>query len=272
MAEEYIKRRIDVLGKLTGAYSGIISEVNATLRLLSFISNELQSTSIWYRPEYAITWAGLRNIPNDLKVFFTDLKSYIIRNDFSALFIRFKHLFHNEFFIFLFFLKILFLCVLLYVLYLVFRVVASRINGKISSSEGLRGMLYLFSYAISAFWCRYAIIISLFIILGFTFLFIMPDPYLYSIFCLGAIPCLLFILSRFMRFLVQCNMQYNYRLLSFDFQQRFVVVFSILLYATIAIFLFRQAFMRISYYRTEFPAILLAFNFIIFQSLRKVEN
>jgi small-conductance mechanosensitive channel len=265
MAEEYVKRRIDVLGKLTGAYSGIISEVNATLRLLSFISNELQSTSIWYRPEYAITWTGLRNIPNDLKVFLSDLKSYIIRNDLPTLLARFKQLFQSLFLIFLFLLKIIFLCALLYVLARLFGIIMAKFTGKISSSDGLIGMIYVLLYAISAFWYRYAIIISLFIVLGFMFLFSMPDPYLYSIFCLCAIPCLLFILSRFMRFLVQCNMQYNYRLLSFDFQQRFVVVCSFLLYATVAIFLFRQSFMRISYYRTELPAILLAFNFIIFQ-------
>jgi hypothetical protein len=50
-SEEFVKKRMDVLGKLTGAYSGIISEINANIRLLSFIIGELQSSTILYSPE-----------------------------------------------------------------------------------------------------------------------------------------------------------------------------------------------------------------------------
>ena len=62
------------------------------------------------------------------------------------------------------------------------------------------------------------------------------------------------------------NEQYDYILLPEDFQRRFDLVFSTLLYVSIIIFFFRQAFMLSSVYlRSELPNILLAVNFIILQ-------
>ena len=43
------------------------------------------------------------------------------------------------------------------------------------------------------------------------------------------------------------------------------MVVSVLLYSTISIFFFREAFILAHYYRSELPTILLAVNFIIFQ-------
>jgi hypothetical protein len=96
-------------------------------------------------------------------------------------------------------------------------------------------------------------------------MFWFSDPHIYAFFSLLSIPFLLFIVNKFIHKLLSFNMRYDYALISSEFQKRFIIVLSVLLYATTSIFFFRQAFMRVSYYTTELPTILLAINFIIFQ-------
>jgi small-conductance mechanosensitive channel len=68
-----------------------------------------------------------------------------------------------------------------------------------------------------------------------------------------------------MVFLLHFNREHKFAILAPDFQRRFFLVISGLLYATITLMLFREAFMLAHYYRSELPTILLAINFIIFQ-------
>ncbi len=59
-AEKIIKERIDVLKKLTTVYGSIIANITNTIRHIEFIIDELQSITIWYRPEYAVSWQGCK--------------------------------------------------------------------------------------------------------------------------------------------------------------------------------------------------------------------
>ncbi len=95
------------------------------------------------------------------------------------------------------------------------------------------------------------------------------DPYFYIIFYLLSIPYLLFVVNRFINYMINFNAEHDYVILSKEFQRRFRIVFSVLLYATVTIVFFREAFMLFmmltNYYRSELPNVLLAINFIIFQ-------
>ncbi len=91
------------------------------------------------------------------------------------------------------------------------------------------------------------------------------DPYIYILFYLFSIPYLLYLANRWMRYLVYFNETHDHCFLSKEYQERFVVVFSTLLYATIIIVLFREAFILGNYHKSELPTLLLAINFIIFQ-------
>ncbi len=95
---------------------------------------------------------------------------------------------------------------------------------------------------------------------------VIPDNYLFILFYLFSIPYLLYLSQRFMKMLMSMNEEYSHVLLSEEFQRRFELVFSTLVYLTIIVFFFRQAFMLSPVYlRSELSNILLAVNFIILQ-------
>lgn len=264
-AEEYVKQRIDVLAKLTGVYSAIISEVSASLRLISFIIGELQSITIWYRPEYAITWNGIKNIGPDLVSFFSNIRAHIMRFDVSAFVARITERYKTLFDCLLLLIKCVILALLLFALQRTLPRIKNFLLAHVQKNNTASSYFMLWLAVLVIFIEYYFVGIALFAGVSFLFFILVHDPYLYALFYLMCIPILLFFTNRFMQFLELYNTQYDYALLTADFAQRFVVVISTLLYATISIFLLRQGFLRTSFYRSELPTILLAINFIIFQ-------
>jgi len=263
-AEGHIKKQIDTLSKLTGVYYAAVSEINSTIRLIDFIVGELQSSTIWYRPEYAITWQGVKNIIPDALAFLKDVQSYIMRFN-SSIFIGYiKEFFSDPFKILMLTLKLLIWITALLLLKWYQHTIT---NLLFSRSLKYRGLLRVIGFLFAAtlrFVSMHVVGVILWVI-GWLLLQVAPDPYLYILFYLSLIPYLLYFFHRFMRFIMQLNREHDYLLLAQDFQRRFRLIVSTLLYATIIIFFFRQAFMLSSYYRSELPRILLAVNFIIFQ-------
>lgn len=264
-ADRAIKKQIDILGKLTGIYSGIISEINSTVRLIDFISNELQASTIWYRPAYAITLEGVKNIVADTKAFFNDIRIYIAKFNSAIFILHLREGFSRPLDV---------ITLILTLLALLFSFFFIKKNNQ-----------FLIRYFLVDC-CNYGVfasiagfIIGTFItficafsrsILGWIIMWlicsIIPDTYFAMLFYLFSIPYLLYLSHRFMKIVISMNEQYNHILLSEDFQRRFDLVFSTLIYLTITIFFFRQAFMLSPIYlRSELSNILLAVNFIILQ-------
>lgn len=265
-AEEFVKKRIDTLGKLTGVYSGIISEVNGTIRLILFILGELQSTTIWYRPEYAITLQGIKNVIPDIVTFLNDMKTYLFRLEFNTWKNQVKNVSQWPAFLFLLILKIIILLLIivnvknrLLKLYSFFKNYAEQTSSSLIKTSCF--LASLLTFFIHENW----LLLGVWITAAATCMLWISDPYIYAFFALLSIPFLLFIINKLIHKLITYNIRHDYAIISPEFQKRFVIVFSVLLYATTTIFFFRQAFMRISYYTTELPTILLAVNFIIFQ-------
>ncbi len=263
-AEGYVKKQIDTLSKLTGVYSAVISEINSTIRLIDFVVGELQSSTIWYRPEYAITWRGVKNIIPDALTFLKDIRLYIMRFNPGIFIGNIKEFFSVPFKVFVFALKLLVWIIGLLLLRWYKQTITNLLFSRSLKYGGLLRVTGFLCAAILRFIGMHVVGMSVWII-GWLLLQIAPDPYLDILFYLLSIPYLLYFSYRFMRFIMQLNKQYNYILLAQDFQRRFYLIISTLLYATIIIFFFRQAFMLSSYYRSELPRILLAVNFIIFQ-------
>ncbi|MCX5925393.1 MAG: mechanosensitive ion channel [Candidatus Dependentiae bacterium] len=263
-SEKTIKDQIDVLSKLTGVYSGVTSIVGNNSRLIDFIKTELEAITIWYRPEYAISWQATRTIPSDIALFFSDIRSYVGRLDGDLISSQLKDLFRHPLYLLLFLLKA---CVLFWVLLICKRYVPLLADFLMRISRGtegiVRSVLLIFSLFLEfvhrVFWgvalwsCMYI----------FLQLKMIPDPYVYVLFYLCSIPYLLMIAYLFTQFLIQFNENNEYALLLKSFQRRFLLVFSALVYSTIVITLFREAFMLTNYYKSELPRVLLALNFII---------
>ena len=62
-----------------------------TKELLKDIA-ELGSITIWYRPEHAISWDGIKNSLPDVQAFIKDVKDYISTISFSSLWQKVKNL------------------------------------------------------------------------------------------------------------------------------------------------------------------------------------
>lgn len=263
-SEQVIKNQIDVLTKLTGVYSGVASIVGSNSRLINFIKTELETITIWYRPDYAISWQATRNIPSDIALFFTDIRSYISRFDTAAFMVQIKDSLARSDHLGILFLKLCLCIGLLFFCKRCIPVFADFVMSVDQNSEGvIRSTLLmvglLLQFLQHIFW-GFALWLFLYFFLKLNML---PDPYIYALFYLCSIPYLLIVAHTFIQFLIRFNERYDYALLMKDFQRRFVLVFSALMYSTITITLFRKAFMFTNYYKSELPRVLLAVNFII---------
>lgn len=266
-AESDVVDQIEALGKLSGVYSGLISSAESTLRLIDFIVAELQSTTIWHRPEYAITWWGVKNFTFDIATFFNDLRAYITHFNPAWILNKIKNLAHHPVYLLMLILKIFLIiggCVL-------FKKIAPFIISGLSwiRSE-YRGFIRYVAACIEAvvkFLKIHTFLVGLWVVL-YTVLAgeRSLDPYVYIFFYMFSIPYLLYCANIFIAFLSHFNMKHEYILVSQDFQRRFFVVLSFFLSATIIISFFKESFVLGNYYTSELPTILLVVNFIIFQT------
>lgn len=264
-SDKALQKQIDVLSKLTGTYSGIISEINSTIRLIDFISTELQASTIWYRPAYAITLEGIKNSINDIKAFFNDIRIYIAKINSKIFFIHLREALSNTFN--LIFLLGIFLIILIS-FWFIRKYHEKLIPLLLLRSKEYSALVNMMGFILGTF----LIFLSKFsrgIIIWLTMLIlcsIIPDTYLFMLFYLCSIPYLLYLSHYYIKLIMHMNEQYRYALLSEDFQRRFELVFSTLIYLTIIIFFFRQAFiLSVIHSRSELANILLAGNFIILQ-------
>ena len=264
-AERALKKHMDILGKLTGTYSGIVAEITGTVRLIDFIGNELQASTIWYRPAYAITLEGVKNTLSDIRAFFNDIRIYIAKLTSKIFFMHLKEGISRPFDIFIFILIFFILACFLFFL----KKYQERITRFLfidCSNSGLLGSMAAFISGTSIiFISRFSRTIFAWIMIWLLCSMI-PDIYFSILFYLCSIPYLLYLSYCFIKMLMQMNVQYGYVLLSEDFQYRFELVFSTLIYLTIIIFFFGQAFILSPIYlRSELSNILLAVNFIVLQ-------
>lgn len=264
-AEEKIQEQLDLLGKVAGVYTDILAKISNAGKHLDFIGAELGSITIWYRPEHAISWSGIKNSVPDVQAFIKDVKDYLSTLSFSSLWQKVKNLFVSPWQLIAFLFQLL---LVIFLLLIIKRYLPYITNKLVSVEQAPVGVRW--TSILTAVFLGFGIkhLVSL-IIWATAFLTLKfspcPDPYVYILFYLFSIPYLLYLANRFMRYLVYFNEKYNYVFLSKDYQERFVVVFSTLIYATIIIVFFREAFILGNYHKSELPTILLAINFIIFQ-------
>ena len=263
-AEAFEKEQIDILSKATGVYSGLTALINNKLRLIGFIIGELESRTIWYRPEYAITWAGIKNIIPDIGNFFTYVSNYFTRGTIVSTIHRLYDSASEPMGLLGFLMKLLSALIILLGIYFLLPRAIALLRGV--SEQGIGRVVAMFFAGVCSFVHTYFFSIALWILLFLALQFQdVADTYLYILFYLLSIPYLLYLTNCFIRFMIRFNEDHEYAFVSADFQRRLWLVVSVLLYSTITIFFFREAFMLAHYYRSELPTILLAVNFIIFQ-------
>jgi small-conductance mechanosensitive channel len=268
--ENVIKERIDLIKRLAANDAEIIASFESIIRQVNFIITELNAMrSSWRRPEYAISWEGVTNIIPEVEAFFNDVGAYLRQFNVSN-FIQSTYETMKQGLSLLLILKLIALFVLLFILKWYLPAIVRLLLYKSKEWSGLTGIIGVSIAGILGFINQYFVVIAVWVLLFVFLMFqIVLDPYVYIIFYLVSIPYLLFVVNRFIYYMINFNAEHDYLILSKDFQHRFMIVFSTLLYATVVIVFFREAFMLFmmlaNYYRSELPNILLAINFIIFQ-------
>ncbi|HEV2916499.1 MAG TPA: mechanosensitive ion channel domain-containing protein [Candidatus Babeliales bacterium] len=271
-ADRKVRETTEVLGKLTGVYSGLLSEINASIRVINFIIGELQSIiTIWYRPSYAISWKGFTSIGHDIASFAGELNSYLARFDMKAFIVRVGELLTVPGILFTLLYKLLLIILLSIILY---RIIPSIYNRIIHIVLPGRGIVHFFGLliALSLLYIRTHIILLTFglIIYNVLSLHIIPDPYIYVLICLMSIAYFSFIIYTFAHQCIRFNEQHNYVLFDVHIQDRYITILSLLGYVSTILIIFRHAFMNIYYYQpdlyhSELPTIISAVNIIFFQ-------
>lgn len=264
-AREKIKEQIALISNIIGAYSDIVAMLTTTSKQIDFIVDELNSITIWYRPSYAVSWEGLRSLIPDLKHYFSDLLSYVLNLGPNTLTTRVKAMAENPKDIVYAFFKLLALILtsigLWYTLPRLLRVLH-----EYDPSNIVVKMLFLLAAAIVRFFLRYYRGIALWSVTYLAFKFhIITDPYLHSIFYLASIAYLLYLAYQAIGYFVEFNRSNHYLFISREFEFRFTLICSGLVYSTIILYFFKKAFVLGNYSRSELPIILVAINFIILQ-------
>lgn len=263
-AKEALTQRVSLLDTIEKSYSESVATLNKLIGHLQFIIGELSSITIWYRPGYAISWYGIRNISSDLELFSSDVHAYIGQLTFHSFIMRVVQSF-ALFSLFGLLLRLLALCLCIGMLWFLLPSLVHWLLLFGKENPGI-GTLVLFVGQIAAFLHHnFILVMSWVVLFSVTQVYTIQDPYFYIFFYLFSIPYLIFIAYRYFVHFVAFNKEHEYLFVSEDFQQRLVIVASSLTYATLSIMFFRQAFMWAGFPRSELPTILLALNFILFQ-------
>jgi len=266
-ALQQVNNQVDILNKTLGLYVDASALLNKANEAVEFISLELESIRvIWQRPEYAISWAGFKRVIPDLERFIVDVHSRFTR-EYNDLFMRIVYeISKNPLGIILFILQLLVLCILFFLLRKVLITVRGVLSEIIEGFGQVFKTIGLLILTIINFIIDYFILISVwFIVLIVLRLNVLPYSLAYTLFYLISIPYLMVLSSRFIAALFRSNEWYGYQFVSKELQSRYKVIFSVIAYATVAIFFFRQTFILGNYPKSELPNILLAINFIILQ-------
>lgn len=267
--EDYIRKRIDVTARLVDDYSKIIATLSDTLKKIEIIVAELNARSFWKRSEQSIELRELQHFLPDIRHFIDDIfatgKLYahlIYTRAWASLFVTYKGKTTED--IILLIIKLLGLCLLYMLLRLILPWI-QRIFFTESDEVPLRSPRRLFLNMLVQFIRRY---------LGFFFVWLVGvgivefnfiNPFFCILFYLASIPLLLFLAHRFFEMLIEVNERRGYLFITQSYLHRFLLIVPTLVYATIVIAFFREAFILGNYHESQVPAILIAVNFILLQ-------
>lgn len=261
-ANESVKQQVEVLGKVRGNYVDILSYLTNIGKHIEFITAELSNVVLWQRPEVAISWSDIQTIYPDIQMFVASLQHYMTRYDIGILVSQTGALFAKPLDVALAMLGLILLLILVWLIRRFAPFFIARLKLMVLDSSGLS----LFIAMILEFIVQHFILIAAWCsVCAFLQLHAIHDIYYYVLFYLVSIPYLLYLVSRFIQFFIQFNTEMGYPFVAQDFQKRIELVLSWLLYATIIIFFFREAFILVSSGKSKLPIILLALNVIIFQ-------
>lgn len=271
LAEKTVEEQIEESNRLLKIYTSNLTTTRSTSQELVSIISTLESKSIWQRSEYAISWKGIKNIGYDLSLFFKDIITlgsiYITNFDATHVNKMIKHYSSHLIDLFLLLLKIVVL-IFLYFLGKKYLPQASNYFMRLTPTKRwlllasrIVGVVFSFinDHFLSIF-CWFA----LFTLIYFD---VIIDLFLQVLFYLLSIIYFIYLINRFIAYIINFNREHNYLLFGQQFEKRFSFVFSWFGYLSVILLFLREAFILATYHASEFPTILLATYSIVIRIL-----
>ena len=270
--EAVINQEIEISGKLIEIYSNTVVVLNSSLKDVKVVNAELTTKSIWQRSEYAIHWYGIKNIIPDLLQFFADVYhmgiSYFSSLRLHHVIARLDYLIGSTGKLLLFLLN-LFALIVLYILlrrsfprlWKFLLHVQSDYNAINRIAKVMAAVIQFISQHITSlyiWWCVYILIKATVFDLP-----VITEVFPRIFFYLLSIPYFLYIARAFLMHMLNFNKAHEYVLFQASFERRFKYVLSLLIYTSILILFFREAFILATIHKSELPSILLALYSII---------
>jgi len=267
-SENFINKQIIAIKNTIGIYENIIAINENVSKQIDFIISELETLGMFYRPEYAIKWEDIKNIIPSIRRFVSDITSYLLQLRFVTFIEKIKMALPTKANLLKLIIQLFFILLLL----LLFRAYAPTLHKKLTSlsqkqeNKGTKFLTLLLAFVLE-FLTKYFVAISIWALLFAAIkLVVIPDPYLTIFFYLLSIPYLIYLTSRLLKHFMEFNKRHN--LLFFiapSYQNRLVFLAGMVLYSTIAIQLFKKAFILQMYLPSELPSVLSVLNGIIIQ-------
>ncbi len=260
--EKIIAEQIDTNNKIIEVYSHLIVTLEGMAKDISGIVAELESKSIWQRSEYAISWQGVKDIIPDLMNFGNDVyylgMHYFSSQTFKTYGSTILNTIKNPLWLIIFIIKI----AIIVLTYLIIYKELPNLIAFFDKIQKERQGLYVLSRAlvtiIKFIQQYYTVLFVWTLIFALIYFDVIHELFLQVLLFLISIPLFSYLAYRLIRHLISYNAIYKYSLVSESFQRRFILVFSIFIYLTIILLLFREAFILTMYQKSELPTILLA--------------
>jgi len=269
-AVRLLTKQVEITSKLIEVHSKLLVSMNKSVRQSNTMIAELERASLWHRSGGAISREGIGNLLPDIRIFLSDIKtlgfSYVSGFSISSVSKTIMGTLQQPRLLLSLLFKLL-LALLCFILLGRYLPVISRLFSSVSQEvRWVYIVAQFFSMTLEFLHGHlksFFIWLALFIMLGLS-----PSPEIPSIFFfLFSIPYLLYLSHKFVRYFAQFNEERQYTFFSESFQERFIPFLSWLLYMTVIIFSFREAFILATYAKSELPDILLALYSIVVRVL-----
>lgn len=264
-AFDIVAKHSETIAILIETYTNINSSRKLLIKKVDSILEELKSKSWIGIPPL---WQGISHFVPDLKQFGRFLQEQKISTSLS----NFSKTISNNFQSWLKNPATLILLILQAIItgliFVILRLYLPDVQ-KLFETTNYRGIGHLIPNFLSvtiSFLIKHLSMIYLWFLIFLAFKFnIIEDPFISIIFYLLSIIFWIYYAHKFINYTKQVNAEKGHLFVSPEYQKRFFTFSSILIYASIAILFFRQAFLMMPFSKSEVPMVLLAVNFMLLQ-------
>lgn len=267
-AKKYQGFTLKHIGEVLDSYNKSIAIIQDSIKKVDDIINELSAKSFWMRSDQSIELRDIKNFFPDVRRFASDVKQtglkYLQQLDLKDEFNAIVQYLKTPYAALLFLLRF----VIALIVFLLLRIYVPELQDFFLQGQSRYRIISRFSAlsaALLGFLSCHLISLYVWFLMFLLIQFNFIDSFISILFYLLSIPYLLLICHLFVQHLVSINKKRSYIFISKHYEHRFVLVTSLLSYATIIIYFFRRAFVLGNYYNSQVADILFAVNIILLQ-------